>query len=62
MEKNLRLSVITQYELKVWLLLQNVSKKGLNVLKKMARNVLKNPRRDLDVTANIATAAESRNP
>ena len=28
----------------------------------MAKNVLKNPSRALDITANIATAAASRNP
>ena len=28
----------------------------------MAKNVLKNPTRALDITANIATAAASRNP
>ena len=28
----------------------------------MAKNVLKNPHRALDITANIATAAASRNP
>ena len=28
----------------------------------MAKNVIKNPRRDLDITANFATAAVSRNP
>ena len=36
-------------------------KKGLNVSKKMAKNVLSNPRRALDITAKIATAAASRN-
>ena len=30
--------------------------------KKLATNVLKNPGRALDITANIATAAASRNP
>ena len=28
----------------------------------MAKNVLKNPGRALDITANIATSAASRNP
>ena len=42
--------------------LKNLGKKGLNVSKKMAKNVLKNPSRALDITANIATAAASRNP
>ena len=41
---------------------KNLSKKGLNVSKKMVKNVLKNPTRALDITANIATAAASRNP
>ena len=41
--------------------LKNLGKKGLDVSKKMAKNVLGNPSRALDVTANIATAAASRN-
>ena len=41
---------------------KNLGKKGLNVTKKMAKNVLKNPSRALDITANIATAAASGNP
>ena len=41
---------------------KNLGKEGLNVSKKMARNVLKKPSRALDFTANIATAAASRNP
>ena len=41
---------------------RNLGKKGLNISKKMAKNVLKNPNRALDITANIATAAASRNP
>ena len=41
---------------------KNLGKKGLNVSKKMAKNVLKNPSRALDITTNIATAAASRNP
>ena len=41
---------------------KNLGKKGLNVSKKMAKSVLKNPSRALDITANIATAAASRNP
>ena len=41
---------------------KNLGKKGLNVSKKMAKNVLKNPTRALDITANIATAAASRDP
>ena len=41
---------------------KNQGKKGLNVSKKMAKNVLRNPSRALDITANIATVAASRNP
>ena len=41
---------------------KNLGKKGPNVSKKMAENVLKNPSRALDIAANIATAAASRNP
>ena len=40
---------------------KNLDKKGLNVSKKMAKNVLSNPGRALDLTAKIATAAASRN-
>ena len=40
---------------------KNLGKKGLNVSKKMAKNVLSNPGRALDITAIIATAAASRN-
>ena len=39
----------------------NLGKKGLNPSKKMAKNVLSNPGRALDLTAKIATAATSRN-
>ena len=39
----------------------NLGKKGLNVSKKMAKNVLSNPRRALDLTAKIATAVASKN-
>ena len=42
-------------------LFKNLGKKGLNVSKKMAKNVLSNPGRALDFTAKIATAAFSRN-
>ena len=41
---------------------KNLGKKELSVSKKLARNVLSNPTRALIITANIATAAESRNP
>ena len=40
---------------------KNLGKKGLNVSKKMAKNVLSNPGPALDLTAKIATAAASRN-
>ena len=40
---------------------KNLGKKTLNVSKKMAKNVLSNPGRALDLTAKIATAAASRN-
>ena len=40
---------------------KNLDKKGLNVSKKMAKNVLSNPERALDLTAEIATAAASKN-
>ena len=41
---------------------KNLRKKGFNVSKMLAKHVLKNPSRALDVTPNIATAAASRNP
>ena len=40
---------------------ENLGKKILSVSKKMAKNVLSNPGRALDLTAKIATAAASRN-
>ena len=40
---------------------KNLGKKGINASKKMAKNVLSNPGRALDLTAKIATAAASRN-
>ena len=40
----------------------NLGRKGLNVSKKMAKNVLNNPTRALDFTANIAAAAATRSP
>ena len=40
---------------------KNLGKKGLKVSKKMAKNVLSNPGRALDLAAKIATAAASRN-
>ena len=39
---------------------KNVGKRRLNVSKKMAKNVPKNPSRALDIKANIALAAASR--
>ena len=39
---------------------ENLGRKGLNVSKKMAENVISNPGRALDLTAKIATAAASR--
>ena len=40
---------------------KNLGKKGLNVSKKMAKNVLTNPGRALDLRVKIATAAVSKN-
>ena len=40
---------------------KNLGKKVLNVSKKMAKNVLSNPGRALDLTEKIATAVASRN-
>ena len=40
---------------------ENLGKKGLNVTKKMAINVISNPGRALDLTTKIATAAACRN-
>ena len=40
---------------------KNLGKKGLNVPKKMAKNVSSNIGRALDLTAKIATAAASKN-
>ena len=40
---------------------KNLGQKGLNVSKKMAKNLLFNPGRALDLTEKIATAAASRN-
>ena len=41
---------------------KNLGKKGLNVSKKMAKNVIKNPGRALEIGANVGTAFASRNP
>ena len=40
---------------------KKLGKKGLNVSKKTAKNVLSNPGRALDLSAKIATAAVSKN-
>ena len=40
---------------------KNLRKNGLNVPKKMAKYVTSNPRRALDLTAKLATAAVSKN-
>ena len=40
---------------------EKLGRKGLNVSKKMAKNVINNPGRALDLTAKIASAAASRN-
>ena len=40
---------------------KNLGRKGLKVSKKMAKNVLSNPGRAIDLTAKISTAAASRN-
>ena len=40
---------------------ENLGKKGLNVSKKMAKNVLSSPGRALYLTAKIAAAAVSKN-
>ena len=40
---------------------KNLGKKGFNISKKMAKNVLSNPGRASDLTAKIATAAASKN-
>ena len=39
---------------------KNLVKKGLNVSKMLAKNVLSNPGRALELTAKIATAAASK--
>ena len=39
---------------------KNLGRKGLNVSKKMAKNVLSNPGRALVLTAKIATTAASK--
>ena len=41
---------------------KNLGKKALNVSKKMAKNVLRNPGRALEIGANVGTAFASRNP
>ena len=41
---------------------RNLGKNGLNVSKKMAKNILKNPGRALEIGANVGTAFAPRNP
>ena len=41
---------------------KNLGKKGLKLSKKMAKNVLKNPGRALEIGANVGSAFASRNP
>ena len=41
---------------------KNLGKSSVKVGKKLAKNVLKNLSRALDITANIATAAASKSP
>ena len=43
-------------------LFKNLGKEGLNVSKNMAKNVLKNPGRALQIGANVGTAFASRSP
>ena len=40
---------------------KNLATKGLNLTTKMAKNILSNPGRALNLTAKIATAAACRN-
>ena len=40
---------------------KNLGKKGNNVSKELAKNVLRNPTGALDVTANLAISAVSKN-
>ena len=42
--------------------LENLGKKRLSVSKRMAKNVLKNPGRALDITANVTSAVTYKNP
>ena len=41
---------------------ENLGRKGLNISKKMAKNVSKSPGRTLEITSNIATAAATNSP
>ena len=41
---------------------KNLGKKGLNASKKLARKVLRNPGRAVDITANVASAIVARSP
>ena len=42
--------------------IKNLGKKELNVSKLMAKNLLQNPGRALDITTNVVSALASRNP
>ena len=42
--------------------LKSLGKKGLNVSKNLAKDAIKNLARFLELTADVATAAASRNP
>ena len=39
---------------------KNLGEKGLNVSKKMAKNLLKNPGKALDTTANVASSGNPK--
>ena len=41
---------------------RNLGKKELNVSKKLAKNVLKNPGRTVEIGANVGSEFASRNP
>ena len=41
---------------------KNIGRKGLNVSKKMAKNILENPGKALEIVANVGTAFASRSP
>ena len=41
---------------------KNLGKKGINISKKMAKNVLRNPGRALEIGANVGSAFATRSP